>query len=106
MSTNRWYMQFVILVSVLAVAVFPAQSQTIYGSIVGTVNDASSAAVQGATVTLTNNGTGEHRNVVSAPDGSYRFVNLIPGNYKVEAELAGFKRYVRDLVPVSVEAAA
>jgi hypothetical protein len=82
-----------------------AFAQTFYGSVVGTVTDASSAAIQGAAVTLTNSGTGERRSAGSDSGGSFRFVNLVPGNYKLEVEMAGFKRYTRDAIPVSVEAA-
>ena len=35
--------------------------------------------------------------------GTYRFVNLQPGNYKVEAEQAGFKHFTRDNITVEVE---
>src|SRR6266567_5381300 len=79
--------------------------QTFYGSIVGTVTDASSAAVQGATVTLNNNGTSERKSAETDAAGAYRFVNLVPGNYKVEVERPGFKRYTRDQIVVAVESA-
>src|SRR5439155_22415799 len=90
--------------SIIALFGLPIWGQTFYGSIVGTVNDASSAAMQGATVALTNIGTGERRTVTTGTDGSYRFVNLVPGNYKVEVEQTGFKRYTRDQIAVNVEA--
>ena len=37
----------------------------------------------GAGVTLTNLGTQERRQVQSGADGSYQFLNLIPGSYRV-----------------------
>jgi len=40
---------------------------------------------------------------VSAEDGTLRFVNLVPGTYRLEAELAGFQRYVRDGIEVNVQ---
>jgi len=80
-------------------------SQTFYGSIVGTVTDPSTASVRGASVTLTNNGTGEHRTAASGTDGGFQFVNLVPGNYRLDVELHGFKRYTRDAIPVNVEGA-
>ena len=38
-------------------------------------------------------------------DGEYRFVNLVPGTYRLEVELAGFQRYVRDGIEVNVQSA-
>jgi hypothetical protein len=32
--------------------------------------------------------------------GSYRFVNLVPGKYRIEAEKAGFKRFREAVVEV------
>jgi len=69
------------------------------------VNDTSGAVIQGATATITNAGTGERRTATTAADGAYRFVNLVPGTYRVEFEQKGFKRYTRDQVQVNVEAA-
>jgi hypothetical protein len=79
------------------------EGQAFYGSVVGTVNDSSGAALASTTVTLTNSATGDRREVVTASDGSYRFVNLVPGAYRLEIELSGFKRYTRDQIDVSVE---
>ena len=80
-----------------------ARAQTSYGSIVGTVTDSTNAAIPGAAVALTNIGTGERRSVPSDPAGNFQFVNLIPGNYRVEVESRGFKRYKREPVRVEVE---
>jgi len=84
-----------IFVASIAILAAPARSQTFYGSIVGTVTDSSGASIQGATTTLTNIGTGERRVVTTPTDGSYRFVNLVPGSYKLDIEQAGFRRYTR-----------
>ncbi|HXK03242.1 MAG TPA: DUF2012 domain-containing protein [Verrucomicrobiae bacterium] len=94
------------LLSILPLTILSAailQGQAFYGSIVGTVNDSSGAALAATTVTLTNVATGDRRAVVTATDGSYRFVNLVPGSYRIEIEHPGFKRYTRDQVDVSVE---
>jgi hypothetical protein len=89
----------------LSLAHVAAFAQAFYGSVVGTVTDASSAAIPGAALSLTNTGTGERRTVVTANDGSYRFVNLVPGAYRIEIEHPGFKRYTHDQVAVDVESA-
>src|SRR5437867_687302 len=83
----------------------PLSSQTFYGSVIGTVTDPSGARIPGATLTLVNAGTGERRVVVSDEEGAYRFVNLVPGSYRLEVELPGFQRYVRDQIGVNIEAA-
>ena len=80
-----------------------AISQTFYGSIVGTVSDSTGAIIPGASVTLTNLGTSDKRTMVSTDSGSYRFVNLVPGKYRVEVEQSGFKRFSREPVVVEVE---
>ena len=40
------------------------------------------------------------KTVVTASDGSYRFVDLVPGTYVVAAQLAGFATLVRENVVV------
>jgi hypothetical protein len=50
--------------------------QSIFGTIVGTVTDASSAAVPGAAVTVTNTGTNEKRQFLTSPAGQYEINNL------------------------------
>ena len=82
----------------------PLKAQTFYGSIVGTVTDVSCAVVPGATVTVTNLGTNEKRTVQTDASGNYRVVNLIPANYRLDVELAGFKHMTREPIPVQVEA--
>jgi hypothetical protein len=79
------------------------RAQTSYGSIVGTVTDSTSAAIPGAVVDLTNIGTGERRSVPADAAGNFQFVNLIPGNYRIEVESRGFKRYKREPIRVEVE---
>ena len=77
--------------------------QTFYGSIIGSVNDATSGAVPQANVTLTNLGTSERRSMLTDSSGTYQFVNLVPGQYKVEVEKTGFRRFSRDPIAVEVQ---
>src|SRR5258708_34791646 len=79
------------------------QGQSTYGSITGSVTDPSGAAITDARVTLTNLGTSEKRTQPTGADGLYSFVNLIPGNYRVEAEKPGFKRVTQEPVVVQVQ---
>ncbi len=77
-------------------------AQTSYGSIAGTVTDASGAAIADAQVTLSNLATNEKKVDKSGTDGLYAFVNLLPGRYSIAAEKTGFKRVTRPEVIVEV----
>lgn len=81
----------------------PAQSS--YGSIVGTVTDPSGAIIPGAAITLTNLDTSEIFKTVSNAGGNYQFVNLQPGDYKVDVTVRGFKHLTRNQVQVAVQLA-
>jgi hypothetical protein len=82
-----------------------ASAQTFYGSIVGTVTDASGALMPGAKVTVANLGTAETHSMATNNEGLYQFVNLVPGRYRVEVEKAGFKRFTREPITVEVQSA-
>ena len=94
------------LVGVTCVAVLftgTARAQQTSGSLVGLVTDHSGAVVAGATVTLTNVDTGDLRTATTNGAGDYEFVNLIPGNYKVDVQNTGFKHFTRTNVVVQVQ---
>lgn len=79
--------------------------QTFYGSVIGSVSDSSGAAVPEATATLTNLGTAERRSMMTDASGNYQFVNLVPGQYKIEIEKTGFRRFAREPITVEVQSA-
>jgi Carboxypeptidase regulatory-like domain len=54
---------------------------------------------------LINLGTSDRRTSVTDTTGSYQFVNLIPGRYRVEIEISGFSRFTREPVVVEVQSA-
>ncbi len=60
------------------------------GNVSGDVHDQSGAAIAGASVTLTNLSTAESQTAKSDSSGSFRFVSLAPGNYKIAASASGF----------------
>ena len=78
----------------LAVA-WPATAQQGQSSVQGRVIDASGAALPGVTVLITHEGSGVFRQVISNADGSFFATGLVPGPYRVEAELTGFRKYER-----------
>lgn len=88
----------------MAMALVPTMTwaQATRGSLVGTVTDSSGSSVPGATVTITEVGTNIVTTGVSNENGAYTFPNLKDGRYRVEAELTGFKKIVRENVQVDV----
>ena len=77
--------------------------QSTYGTVDGSVTDPSGAALPGAQVTLTNKGTQEKHTQVTGGEGSYQFVNVIPGEYRLDIEKSGFKHFARPNVTVQVQ---
>ena len=77
--------------------------QSTYGTVDGSVTDPSGGALPGAQVTLTNKGTQEKHTQVTGGEGSYQFVNVIPGEYRLDIEKAGFKHFARPNVTVQVQ---
>jgi Carboxypeptidase regulatory-like domain len=63
------------------------------GSILGVVHDPSQAVIKGARVTVTNTQTNLSLQTVTADDGSYRFLALPVGSYKVNVTIAGFRQF-------------
>jgi hypothetical protein len=89
----------------LAAMSVPSWGQSFYGSVIGTVTDATGGIIPGASVTLINLGTNGKHSAQTDTAGSYRFVNLVPANYRLEVEASGFKRMTREPITVQVEAA-
>jgi hypothetical protein len=78
-----------------------AQSTVSTGSIQGTVTDPNGAVVPGASVTITNQATGQTSKLTSSGSGTYASGALIPGTYTVRIEAKGFQTQVLN-VPVQV----
>ena len=66
-------------------------AQSTFGSIVGTVKDASDAVVAKAAIRITNVDENTSREIKNSSDGSYEVLNLKPGVYTVTAETPGFQ---------------
>ena len=95
--------RLVSLLCLLLLATAALRAQQTSGSAVGTVTDNTGAVVSGAAVTLTNVDTGDRRTATTNANGDYQFVNLLPGNYKVDIEDSGFKHFIRPNVVVQVQ---
>src|SRR5437016_4505332 len=88
--------------ALIALAASSAAAQEFRGSIVGHVKDTSDLALPGVTVTATNVATNVASTTVSNNEGNYTVAYLIPGNYRLTAELSGFKKFVRERLEVRV----
>src|SRR5438445_353299 len=80
----------------------PVRAQVDTGTILGTVTDASGAAISGAKVTLTNEGTSAALSTTTAPDGSYKFTPVKIGSYKLTTSFQGFQTITQTNVVVNV----
>jgi hypothetical protein len=69
-----------------------AYAQRFTGELSGTVVDESGAAVPGASVTLTNEASGDQRRSVTNADGFFAFAAVPAGTYTVGIELQGFNK--------------
>jgi len=100
---SRFLMRGLVGIFLLLSYSFVLKAQTTYGSLSGTVTDASGAAAPGATVTLTSTATSEKQTQTTGDTGLYSFVNLIPGQYRIVVEKTGFKRVSRENVIIQVQ---
>ena len=98
LRVSVWSICFLLLTSCLSM-----HAQSTFGSIAGSVTDASGAAVADASVTLTNLGTAEKHMQPSGSDGLFTFVNLFPGQYRIDVEKPGFKHFTNPAITVDVQ---
>jgi hypothetical protein len=77
-------------------------AQSTSGRILGTVTDASGAAMSGARVIVTDTQRGTSRTLKTDESGTYLAADLAPGSYQVRVEAMGFKTAERPSVPVEV----
>jgi hypothetical protein len=100
---SRMLRSLLVSLALLVSASVSLYGQSTYGSIAGSVTDTSGASVTDAKVTLTNLGTSEKRTQSSGSDGLYTFVNLFPGQYRIDVEKQGFKHFTRTAITVDVQ---
>ena len=67
--------------------------QAVSGNIIGTVNDASGAAVEHATVTITDLDRGINYKTTTNESGLYEQTHLLAGRYKVNISASGFSAF-------------
>jgi len=77
------------LVTFLALFSFAADG----GRVSGTVADPTGAVIPGAAVVLRNAASGAQTTAQSGADGSYTFVNVVPGSYEIAVTMQGFQPF-------------
>src|SRR5215510_13593197 len=88
----------------IALSASNALAQSVNGSVSGLVRDTTKAVIPGVTITLTGSDTGVVTTVLSNDTGAYNFASVLPGTYKLSAELTGFKGSVINEVKVGTSA--
>ncbi len=95
--------RFLLYFAVLCAGWLHAQTQ---GEITGEVADGSGAMMPGVTITVTNENTNVSRRTVTNTAGVYGFPALLPGRYRVVAEMNGFQSMLRSGVELQVQQVA
>ncbi len=92
---NRWGQCSLVAgaLAVLAASGPSAIAQAVFGQILGTVTDATGAAVPGATVTVTDVAKGTSVTLQSNAAGEFTAEHLIPDVYTVKVSSSGFKSF-------------
>ena len=93
-----------LLLLVLLLSPVRLAAQATEGSILGTVTDASGAAIPQATVRITSLDTGAERVTETTSTGEYVVTNLSLGSYTVAVEAKGFQRAVNPPISITVKA--
>jgi outer membrane receptor protein involved in Fe transport len=104
MDRNRTPLLLLILLLVAGAFASDVRAQAVYGSISGTVADASGAVLAGATVTITSVERKTTDIVTTNESGLYVKERLLPGTYEVKVEAQGFKQGLVSSVIVNVDA--
>jgi len=90
LSSTR-YAAYLLTALVLLVSLAVAQSSS---QLNGSVSDPSGAIIADAKITLTGSATGLQRTTTSNGAGLYQFLDVPPGNYRLEASASGFAAVV------------
>ena len=102
-SYSRFSKPFSLAPVLLLAVAMPGHAQSYYGTLKGTVKDASGAAVPNAEVTLTDVATKIVRKTRSSGAGEYVFNAVDPGTFDISVVGAGFQGYTQKGVVVATQ---
>jgi Carboxypeptidase regulatory-like domain len=97
---NATHVTWVLVAFLLITTTATAQSTT---QLNGSVSDPSGGSVAGAKITLTDTATGLQRTAISNAAGLYQFLDMPPGDYRLEASATGFASFVVSNVTLVVK---
>jgi len=80
----------------------PASSQTVTGTLQGTITDSGGAVVPGVEVVVRNVETGQERNLKTNDDGRYNATFIPLGRYNVTASAKGFTKVAQENVEITL----
>ena len=95
-ESRVWAFLFVFTAFAAAVG---AQQGT--SAIRGRALDEQGGFLPGVPIVVTHEESGIFRETVTGPDGTYSIQNLVPGPYRVTAEITGFKKLTRDHIALT-----
>src|ERR1019366_6796443 len=99
----NWVIALALMFCAMAVSGPMAHAQVLYGSLTGTVTDASGAVIPAITVTVTNQGTGDVRTTKANGQGAYNVLDVLPGSYTLSiAQSGGFAGYQQKDIQIEV----
>ncbi len=81
-------------------------AQDFRASLTGLISDPAGAAVPGARIKAVNSRTNATAEAVSNDSGRYSIPFLIPGDYTVDVEAQGFKRFIREKIELQISVRA
>ncbi len=91
------FSRFTFLTIVSFAGLLHAQSGGRAGTITGTVQDPSGAAIAGASIEIKNSVSGYIKSVTADTTGAFKFTDVPPHNYHVTATAGGFETFQQDL---------
>lgn len=98
MKAARLCFALLLISGVLVVLSPKSSAQTTKGILAGVARDSSGAVLVNATITISNQDTGETRTVQTKSDGSYRVDAISPGTYSITGSVPGFETVtIKDL---------
>ncbi|HEX5134056.1 MAG TPA: carboxypeptidase-like regulatory domain-containing protein, partial [Thermoanaerobaculia bacterium] len=91
------FRRLVVALSIVCLAAPLAFAQTT-GSVAGVVRNPEGGALPGVTVTISGEKLPLGRSMTTRSDGAFQFIGLIPGEYRLKAELPGLGMFEQNVI--------